>query len=245
MAEYRLKEPKGYDLYEGEFYDSWMPENGYRAIFKASGKFTDGVIREDKKVSEYVSRCKDVGQKYGLYHFLRQNDIQRQVDTFLNVISKLGKGQMPPTIDVEIVTASAGISNLVWRNQVKTCLDLIEKEILEKPIIYTSKNYWSYLFVNGESPSWTSDYPLWVAQYPDGRYVDSYNAPTLIPNGWTTWAIWQYAEDGRTQGYPSNDYNVFSDWYEKELDLKYGENTSTEGYPFKISFGGNNYQKRY
>lgn len=211
---YKLKNPCIYDVYEQEYPVKMSP--AYRAIFKASGKFYDGYIRKDLRVKDYVKQAKDNGQDYGLYHFFLPNDVSRQIDLFLNTATSLGKGQMPLTLDVECDPAKYGVGRIQWAYQVKTALDLIEKETKVIPIIYTSVYYWTYVTVVGWTPSY---YPLWTAQYPrPATYVDSVSAPYPLPKGWSKWAMWQYAEDGRTQGYFANDFNVPSDWFAKYLN---------------------------
>jgi GH25 family lysozyme M1 (1,4-beta-N-acetylmuramidase) len=241
---YQLKQPMGYDLYEGEWEESWIPEQGYRGIFRASAKFYDGIIREDRQVKNYTDRCKIYQQKYGLYHFLLPNDIQKQADLFLSVANRIGYGHMPLIVDVEIYTPSFNISNGAWQNQVKTFLDLIEKVTGEKPMIYTSKEMWSYVCVNGVPPAWTSSYPLWMAWYPYVEFLDTINQPpkSLIPLGWKTWDVWQYQDSGRSYGYPSNDYNLFSENYVKVLDAKYGNN-DVSTFPSDIYIDNKNYKE--
>lgn len=225
MAQYAMKTPAIVDFYQGEHPVNWKPV--YRAILKASGKFFNGTIGQDTKVEEFVAQCKANKQAYGLYHFLLPNDITPQMNLFLSVINKVGQGNMPVCIDVECNPADYGISKLVWRGQIKVALDILEKALGYKPMIYTSKNFWDYtLDASGNPAGWEKYYPLWVAQYPYAQYVDSWKAPVLIPKGWTTWAIWQYAEDGRTQGYFANDLSTINDWYKTYLDTSW--NTSSK-----------------
>jgi len=117
LPPYKIKQPSAYDLYEGEFETGWMPETAYRAIFRASAKFYDGYIREDKRVQEYVQRCNLVSQKFGLYHFLLPNDISRQVDVFMATVSKVGLGHMPLILDVEVYPKEYNLSNATWQAQ--------------------------------------------------------------------------------------------------------------------------------
>lgn len=242
MASFTLKEPMGYDLYEGEWSATWQPEKGYRAIFRASAKFYDGIIREDKRVAQYVQRCNDAGQKYGLYHFLMPDDIDKQAGVFLNTASRIGLGHMPLIVDVEIYPANFGISISTWQKQVKTFLDIVQSYTGETPMIYTSREYWKYVSINNSPPPWTNNYPLWVAWYPYIQYVDSVSKPFLIPEGWTHWELWQYQDSGRSYGYPSNDYNVFSNEYVAILDEKYGGSTPAN-FPSDIYISEKDYRK--
>jgi lysozyme len=46
-----------------------------------------------------------------------------------------------------------------------------------------------------QAPASLAAYPLWIADY-------GVAAPTL-PNGWSTWLLWQYSESGAVQGIDS------------------------------------------
>jgi GH25 family lysozyme M1 (1,4-beta-N-acetylmuramidase) len=225
MPYYKLKFPTIVDFYEGEYPVNIQPV--YRVILKASGKFLDGVRREDKRVREYVQLCKDKGQAYGLYHFLLPNNITEQVDLFLNVSSQVGAGQMPLTLDVECDPGNYGLSRLQWGHQIKAALDRLEAAMGYKPIIYTSIYFWGMVDAYGWN---VNDYPLWAAQYPrPATYVDQTHAPYPLPKGWIKWAMWQYAEDGRTQGYFINDLNTISDWFKTYLDTNWGNTPPPNG----------------
>lgn len=222
-----LKQPAIFDYYEGEYPVNFAEMNPrpLRCIFRASIQF-EGTRsrREDYKVLDYINQCKALGIKYGLYHFLSPNGIAEQAALFLNVWNKCGGADMAPIVDVEIdLPRSYGgtIGNAVWQGHIKTFLDLISSGTGKTPIIYTSAKYWEFVKTRiGLSlvpPSWTSDYPLWVAGYPNDP--DSYSAPwrTHIPAGWTRWAMWQYNDKGRQNGFLANDLNIASDWYKEEL----------------------------
>lgn len=216
--QYQIKQPAIVDFYSGEYPVAW--QSVYRAIFKASEYV------EDSKVEQYVLEAKANNQLYGLYHFLVPNNISQQADLFLSVIHKVGQGNMPVTVDIEIYPATYGVSQLTWRSQIKSFLDTLEASLGYKPMIYTSKNYWNYtLDSNGNPAGWEDAYPLWVAQYPLASTVDATPAPTLIPKGWSTWAMWQYSADGRTQGYFANDYSTINGWYKNYLDSNWAGTT--------------------
>lgn len=242
--QYKLKQPFIYDCYEGE-YPVAVENPCYRAIFKASGKFKDGIIRTDKRVLEYVSRAKNAGRKFGLYHFLAPHDIQRQFDTFMGVVAKTGMGHMPLTIDVEIKPLDYGSSTFEWGYQIKTFIDMLKREMGYKPIIYTSLYFWTFVSFSGWYPQ--DEAFLWVAQYPQVSYVDSFSKPYPLPKGWynDSWAMCQYAEDGRTQGYFINDLNIISDWFKEYLDSIWIDDfqNPTNKFPFSIEIGSKKYKE--
>ncbi len=239
---YKLKLPVVADVYEGEYPLSY-PEM-YRIIFKASGKFWDGFIRPDKKVFEYVAQANARNQKFGLYHFMLPNDIQRQFDTLMSVVYKTGIGHMPITLDVECDPYQYGVSRRVFGHQVKTFLDLIETEINCKPIIYTSAYFWTFVDYTGWTPSL---YPLWQAVYPKPKtIIDSVHAPYPLPKGWSEWALWQYTDSGRTDGFPLNDYNTVSPKFKSFLDLIWGDGITPpqqDIFPSNIYINDKNYKE--
>ncbi|MGE5072135.1 MAG: hypothetical protein ACM3MF_01790, partial [Anaerolineae bacterium] len=61
MPDYQLKLPFGCDVYEGDAPVNWagMEPKPLRAMLKASGKFSDGVRRQDHEVENYVAQCRD------------------------------------------------------------------------------------------------------------------------------------------------------------------------------------------
>jgi lysozyme len=222
-----LKQPVIYDVYEGEAPIKWeqMNPKPLRAILRASIQFPGTrTRREDYEVVNYVAQCRDNGIKYGLYHFLSPNGIAEQAALFLGVWNKCGGADMVPIVDVEIdlnTQYKGTIGNAVWQGHIKTFLDLLSAGTGKTPMIYTSAKYWAFVMTrSGLSmvpPVWTSSYPLWVAGYP--YEPDLYSAPfaSHIPSGWTQWALWQYNDKGRTNGFLANDLNTASAWYQVEL----------------------------
>lgn len=178
---------------------------------------------EDVKAVAYMAECKQRAIKTGLYHFLTPNGIAEQAALFLSVWKKCGGADLNPIVDVEInlpLSYGGTIGNAVWQSHIKTFIDLVAAGTGKTPMIYTSKNYWTYACTKNflgqfVAPAWANDYPLWVAQYPNTP--DTWTAPLAIPLGWQRWAIWQYAENGRQNGFLANDLNTASDWYAAEL----------------------------
>lgn len=227
---FKLKQPAIYD------YSSWeypikltdTNPNPTAVIFRASLQELGSRVRyEDKNVDEFVSQAKAVGIKYGLYHFLTVGGIAEQAALFLGVWNRNGGADLAPIVDVEVdlqVTYKGAYGNAVWQSNIKTFLDLIAAGTGRTPIIYTNRNFWSFVMTKNPTfpyqlvpPVWTADYYLWHAQYPNNP--DLVNAPALVdlPTGWTKWAMWQYASNGRGNGFVANDLNIASDWYALEI----------------------------
>jgi len=230
MPSYQLKLPFLCDVYEGDAPVAWaaMDPKPDRAILKASGKFSDGVRRQDHEVENYIAQCRALSIPYGLYHFLRPHNIAEQAQLFQSVWDKVGGADMPPILDVEVdikLMKKKKVNGETWAFHIKTWLDLVEASSGHKPIIYTSQRYWTFTFDRqGNPPAWTDEYPLWVSWYPDLEFVDLNPVPakTLMPAGWTHWELWQYRGDtGVVEGYLVNDLDTISPEYAVVLDAQF------------------------
>lgn len=71
------------------------------------------------------------------------------------------------------------------------------------PVIYTNTSWWNQCLGN---PAGFSDYPLWVAAYPDSPTNNAGPVPTA---SWNTYSIWQYSSTGPLAG----DSNVWNGDY--------------------------------
>lgn len=184
---------------------------------------------EDVTAVPYVNECKKRGLKYGLYHFLSPHGIAEQAALFLSVWKKCEGADLAPIVDVEInlpqsyphtsIKGASSVGNAVWQSHVKTFIDLVAAGTGRTPIIYTNQSYWSYVCTKSGlfwyAPTWTKDYPLWVAQYP--YEPDTATKPAALPLGWDNWIMWQYSDKGRQNGLLANDLNTCSEAYALEL----------------------------
>jgi GH25 family lysozyme M1 (1,4-beta-N-acetylmuramidase) len=233
---YALKTPTIFDVYEGEYpvkFAQMNPKplaNIFRASWQKLGSRVRGI---DTKAVEYVTTNRTLGIKCGLYHFLTPNGIAEQAALFLSQWNKVGGVELAPIVDVEVDLAApfanggyAGtVGNAVWQGHIKTFLDLIASGTGRTPIIYTNRNFWSFAMTKQgvlqqlAPPVWTKDYYLWLGWYP--TYPDNFSAPpaSVMPAGWDKWALWQWEDGGRQNGYLANDLNIPSDWYALELGL--------------------------
>jgi len=211
---FKPKEPIAVDIYEGEYPVDIANLPAELVIFRASAQFANHSRREDAKVDEYNRLCLENGKKRGIYHFLRPNGIAEQAQLFLNVWNRLGGTELRPVVDVEIDVDNEGIGRSTWASQIKTFLDLVEAETGKSPIIYTSVYFWEFT----NSPSWASNYDVWAAWYPNTP--DNYTTipANMVPKGFRNCVLWQYAENGRSNGYLANDYNWMSPELVSELE---------------------------
>jgi len=230
-----LKPNPIYDVYEGEApvkFSQMINPTPLAVILRASLQFLGTRSRRaDYEVINYVAQCRASGIQYGLYHFLTPNGIAEQAALFLSVWNQVGGSTIAPIVDVEVdlvksyphatKAGESSIGHAVWQSHVKTFIDLIAAGTGKTPIIYTNQNYWNFVCTQNiikqwVAPTWTADYPLWVAQYPTSP--DTATKPAALPRGWTDWIIWQYNDKGRSNGFLVNDLNTASAKFALELE---------------------------
>lgn len=213
-AAWQIKQPDGIDIYWGEYPVDIAAANPYLVIAKASGAYTNGGSGEDPKVDDYIEQARDVGAKTAVYHYLRPNNITPQAELFMRVWDRIKGTNSRPILDVQVDPRSAGVGFAEWAYQVKYWCDFVEQRAGGRPLIYSSVFFWYFT----SEPDWAIEYDCWPAWYP--YHPDEF---ATIPDKYILpkfgrWAMWQYAQDGRSQGYKANDYNLLADWYVKELD---------------------------
>lgn len=230
-----LKQPPIYDFSAYEDNIKWDQMIGDKkpiaVIMRASIQEYGKRIRyEDAKVIEYITESKKRGFKTGLYHVLSPNGIAEQAALFINVWEKCGGADIEPIVDVEVDLVKyyphatrkgeSSIGQAVWQDHIIKFINAIAIGTGRTPMIYTNENYWKFVMtknVLGQfvPPTWTSDYRLWVAQYPYD--FDLASKPPRLPSGWTDYVMWQYHDKGRQNGFLANDLNVPTEAFAKEL----------------------------
>ena len=161
-------------------------------------RVSDGLRFVDQRFERNWSETKRVGIRRGAYQFFRPAlDPIAQAELFLQKLPRLEPGDLPPVLDVE---ATDGISASTIRARTRRWLDHVEAALGVKPIIYTSGYFWRDQI---GSPSWSSDYPLWVAHYTTGC--------PLTPEPWSSWTFHQFTDSGRISGISGGvDTNYFN-----------------------------------
>jgi hypothetical protein len=149
-------------------------------------------------------------------------DAGQQFTNYKKAIAQAGgflPTDMPPALGVEGLEVAAPEVRRAAAASIKTWLDQAQAFSGKMPVIYTSKYQWSFVTdQNGKPPAWSGSYPLWVAWYPDQPNDFSAPAASVIPTGWTQWAVWQYAENGQVTGVNAPvDVDILSDWFAKQL----------------------------
>lgn len=162
----------------------------------AIAKATEGTGVKDAKFAANYAGIKNSGMIRGAYHFFHpSSDAQAQAANFLQRVTQLEPGDLPPALDVEV---NDGKSASVIIAGVRQWLQAVETALGRKPMIYTSASFWN---ANLGGTGEFTDHPLWVAHY-------TFKPQPNIPNGFTTHAIWQFSQKGSVNGVAGNNVDL-------------------------------------
>jgi lysozyme len=156
-------------------------------------KATEGGDFVDSLFCENWENLKRLGIRRGAYHFFRAYGCgDEQANLFLSLV-EMQPGDLAPVLDIERLD---GIAPEVMVEQAHVWLDIVERQLGIKPIIYTNQHFYEkYLAGHFDH------FPLWIARYSTER-------PALTTG--KQWDIWQYANDGCIDGISQKvDLNVF------------------------------------
>ena len=146
--------------------------------------------------------AKNVGMIRGTYQYYRPGqDPIAQADTMLAKINAAGgmtPEDLPPVLDLE---TDDGLTPTQIVDSALTWLNYVEQQTQKRPMVYSAAYFGDTL------KGALGAYPLWVANY-KSTYVG--NCPK-VPDGWSSWKIWQWSESGTASGINTNsvDLNVF------------------------------------
>ena len=179
---------------------------GQRFVFI---KATESTGYKDPTFHDNWLGAKSTGILRGAYHFFRCNvDATKQADLFIAYVKSFNDvGELPPVLDIE---TNDGQRRDKIIPAAKTWLDQVESAFGKKPIIYSGQYFLQDYFseTGGGPPSWSKDYPLWLAQYPNQFTPGS---QPFLPRGWFSWTFWQYSEKGQVNGINARvDLNLFN-----------------------------------
>ncbi len=183
--------------YQGDI--NWQ-EVAASGVVAAAIRGTVGNYYTDTRFIQNWDGAKEAGLKTSAYHVVTpEYSAASQIDRFRRAMEDRTP-DWPLILDVEL---NRNQSNATIVRIVKGCLDLVETWGTRTPVIYTAKWWWNqYMVVNGAYPVWSTDYALWLAQYPYDPTPPSNlpedAGPTAIPGGWgqNDWLIWQWTARG-------------------------------------------------
>ena len=149
-------------------------------------KASEGSSLKDNMYATYYSEARRVGMKVGSYHFFRGNcSAREQFENFRSMMR--GKAQdLIPIIDVEVV--SKGVSMYQYFDRLTELLQLVEREVGRKPLIYTGQKFYNRHFAQTKFPG---KYKFMIACY-------TFEEPVLYNND--DFLLWQFTGYGKAKG---------------------------------------------
>lgn len=144
-------------------------------------KATENTSYVDPKAASRFHLAREAGMLWGIYHFLRPKNIDKQADFFLSQKNLIDDDTLL-VCDFEV----AGIE----LNDVLHFLERVEKKSGQKPVLY-SGNTLKELGGALKHPA-LAEYRLWIAQYN--------NKGPVLPKAYDGWWLWQFSETGKVPG---------------------------------------------
>ena len=159
---------------------------------------TDGTNFTNQLFDGQYDGAKGAGLYAGAYHFARpsQSSGTQQADVFLDRARYAADGHtLPPALDLEWQPQANdcyGLAPAAMVSWVREFVSRVKERTGTDALIYTSSSFWNTC-TNGDTSFGNN--PLWVV---DPNHSDN----PLLPAGWGTWTIWQYAvgSSGGVQG---------------------------------------------
>jgi lysozyme len=152
-----------------------------------------GLDGTDTEYKRNWKQSKKAGFIRGAYHYYRpdENSI-KQADNFIKTV-KLGKGDLPPVLDIEKVSGVQSIDSL--KSGLRKWLVKVEAHYGVKPIIYSGESYYTD-FLKDEF----NEYHLWIANY-------SFFEEEIRKE----WLFWQFTDKGAVKGIDGTvDVNIYN-----------------------------------
>lgn len=168
----------------------------------------------DESAGPNLRGARAAGLRCGVYHFIRTTRSYRaQLDLMLQLVDTLqiGKGDLPPVIDIEDNPEFDGAwnpaDNRAYLAAASQWIAAVHKISGAWPVIYTRSGFWQKL----GNPSGFAHCPLWIASYRA--------APPALPAPWKKFTFWQYDPAGAVDGVAAEvDLNYFAGADQKALD---------------------------
>ncbi len=143
---------------------------------------SDGIGHLDRTFAANWANMKAAGVLRGAYQFFEPaEDVATQANLVVSAVGKLGAGDLPAMIDVEV---TGGLPGGEIGARVQQWLEIVEAGTGLKPIIYTGSYFWEHNVGTN-----LSSYPIWIAAYGPA-------CPSVPADGWSNWAFWQYSDGG-------------------------------------------------
>lgn len=186
-------QPLGLDVSSWQGSVNWaaVKSNGARFAYV---KATEGTTYKNPYFGAQIGGATSVGLIRGAYHFAAPSASDGATQAFYFVNNGGGWSAdgitMPPTLDIEDnpyggTNKCYGMSPSQLTTWVRDFTSTIYRLTNKQAMIYTG--YWFWRDCLGNTTEFSSTNPLWLASY--------YTNSPAIPGGWSTYTIWQYAND--------------------------------------------------
>ncbi|MCC9173111.1 GH25 family lysozyme [Arthrobacter sp. zg-Y179] len=205
-ADWRPAGIQGMDVSSHQKNVNWTTAWNQGARF-AYVKATEGTYYKNEFYGQQYNGSANVGMYRGAYHFAIPS-LSESGGTQANYFMNNGGGwssntkTLPPLLDIEynpypsLGDTCYDMSPSQMVSWIKSFSDTVRARTGISPMIYTTTDWWKRC--TGNSAQF-SDHQLHIANY------NTVGAGTL-PNGWSTYAIWQYSSSGPFAG----DSNVWN-----------------------------------
>ncbi|MDO5619063.1 MAG: GH25 family lysozyme [Kocuria sp.] len=205
---------------QGMDVSGWQPSVNWSREYSMGARFayvkaTEGTTYRSPTFNSQYIGSHQVGMIRGAYHFAiptRGSSGAAQADYFVNNgggWSADGR-TLPGLLDIEYNPYPAygnicyNLSQAEMRSWIKSFSDRYKQRTGRVPAIYTTTDWWIQCTGN---TNMFNDHPLHIARWT--------TSPGQMPNGWSTYDIWQYSETGPFSG----DSNVYGGSWAQLQDL--------------------------
>jgi lysozyme len=147
----------------------------------------DGLLLDSSFAQNWAGMA-DAGLVRGAYLFFEPSvDPGDQADAAVQAVGRLGAGDLPVVADVEV---TGGLSSTAIAANLDLWVQAVQAGTGRTPMIYTGPGFWN----SNVASMGFGNLPLFVAQW--GVVCPA------TPTGWSSWQLWQYADNGAVPGVP-------------------------------------------
>jgi len=167
--------------YQGSF--DWASAKANGTVFGVAS-VGDGTGFSDPAFASNWGNMQAAGIYRAAYQYFEpEDDPVAQANLMVQAVGQLGAGDLPCMLDVE---TTGGQSGGTIAANVQTWLNVVQQGTGRVPFIYTGPYFWD----GSVGSTAFGSTPLWIADYGP-------SCP-MVPNGWSSWTIWQYGDSGGT-----------------------------------------------
>lgn len=192
---------------------SWQRDVDFKQVALAGYKFvyvktSEGLTYKSPTLNVQWNEAGEAGLARGGYHFFHPlKDPKRQAEIVVDIVDRLGVGELPIALDFEGYDGISGVKGNAIVDPAIECMYELERLTGTIPVLYTGPSFWKYRLLPADHEDELKIYPLWEASYGD--------APRDMPwpkTIWGThWTFWQRTGSGTVPGVNGNcDINLFA-----------------------------------